>query len=223
MSRYLRNNAREKQSLSFLKKNYLFILIFGLLAVFLVHNFDSIGQDIGRHLKMGEIIWQTKEVPKTNSFSFTESDFPFTNHHWLSEVIFFGVFSWFGFTGLVLFKIIFVLAAFLLLFFIAKKYATFWPLVISFLLSIFIFISRTEVRPEIFSFLMSALFLSALFKAKYDPNWKLKIKNLKFSPLWFLPLAQLLWVNLHIYFFIGPLVFVAFFVDRLFQYEIRNT
>ena len=206
MSRYLRNNAREKQSLSFLKKNYLFILIFGLLAVFLVHNFDSIGQDIGRHLKMGEIIWQTKEVPKTNSFSFTESDFPFTNHHWLSEVIFFGVFSWFGFTGLVLFKIIFVLAAFLLLFFIAKKYATFWPLVISFLLSIFIFISRTEVRPEIFSFAILAFFLFAFFRAKYESNYRY---------LWFLPIAQLLWVNLHIYFFIGPVIFAFFVFDKV--------
>ena len=202
---------------------WVFVLLFGLLAVFLIHNFDSIGQDIGRHLKTGEIIWQTKEVPKTNLFSFTEPDFPFTNHHWLSEVIFYNVFNLGGLTWLILLKVFFILIAFLLLFFVAKKHATFWPLVISFLLSIFIFISRTEVRPEIFSFLMSALFLSALFKAKYDPNWKLKIKNLKFSPLWFLPLAQLLWVNLHIYFFIGPFLFVAFFVDRLFQYEIRNT
>src|SRR3989344_6778722 len=200
-----------------------FVLLFSLLAVFLIHNFDSIGQDIGRHLKIGEIIWQTKEVPKVNLFSFTEPDFPFTNHHWLSEVIFYNVFNLGGLTWLILLKVFFILIAFLLLFFVAKKHATFWPLVISFLLSIFIFISRTEVRPEIFSFLMSALFLSALFKAKYDPNWKLKIKNLKFSPLWFLPLAQLLWVNLHIYFFIGPLVFFAFFIDCLSQREIRNT
>src|SRR3989344_258512 len=109
MSKYLKNNARVKQLSYFLKQNYLFVIIFVLFGVFLVHNFDTIGQDIGRHLKVGEIIWQTKEVPKTNLFSFTEPDFPFINHHWLSEVIFFGIFNWFGFTGLILLKVFLVL------------------------------------------------------------------------------------------------------------------
>src|SRR3989344_4902896 len=201
----------------------IFILFFSLLAVFLIHNFDSIGQDIGRHLKTGEIIWQAKEVPKTNLFSFTEPDFPFTNHHWLSEVIFYGIYGWFGFTGLILLKVVFVLAAFLLLFFVAKKYATFWPIVISFLFSIFIFIERTEVRPEIFSFVILAFFLWVLFGEKYRGSTlnlqKGRTSNLlqgrTFDWLWFLPIAQLLWVNLHIYFFIGPVLVLSFLVDQL--------
>ncbi|OGN02501.1 MAG: hypothetical protein A2655_02130 [Candidatus Yanofskybacteria bacterium RIFCSPHIGHO2_01_FULL_43_42] len=217
-----------------------FILLFGLLAVFLVHNFDSIGQDIGRHLKTGEIIWETKSVPTTNLFSFTEPDFPFTNHHWLSEVIFYGVYNLGGFTGLILLKIFVVLATFILLLLTIKplwiidlrsRLSTgvrvgFWPIIVSFVLSIFIFISRTEVRPEIFSFLILAFFLSALFKAKYE----LTTSEVRGTPdvktpswLWFLPLAQLLWVNLHIYFFIGPILFLAFFIDRLFDPIIRNT
>lgn len=182
------------------------VLLFALLAVFLIHNFDSIGQDIGRHLKMGEIIWQTQEVPKTNLFSFTEPDFPFLNHHWLSEVIFFGIFSKFGFVGLILIKALLVLAAFLLLFSLIKKHSGFWPFLVSFLFSIFIFIQRTEVRPEIFSLAVLAFFLFAIFKSKYENNYRY---------LWFLPLAQLLWVNLHIYFFIGPFLVSAFFIDRL--------
>src|SRR3989344_2875439 len=201
----------------------IFILFFSLLAVFLIHNFDSIGQDIGRHLKTGEIIWQAKEVPKTNLFSFTEPDFPFTNHHWLSEVIFYGIYGWFGFTGLILLKVVFVLAAFLLLFFVAKKYATFWPIVISFLFSIFIFIERTEVRPEIFSFVILAFFLWVLFGEKYRGSTlnlqKGRTSNLlqgrTFDWLWFLPIAQLLWVNLHIYFFIGPVLVLSFLIDQL--------
>ena len=194
---------------------WVFVLLFGLLAVFLIHNFDSIGQDIGRHLKTGEIIWQTKEVPKTNLFSFTEPDFPFTNHHWLSEVIFFGIFNLGGFTSLILLKVFLVLITFLLITDIASRLSTgFWPIAVSFLLSIFIFISRTEVRPEIFSYAILVFFLFALFKAKYEPDWKLEIINWKFSPLWLLPLVQLLWVNLHIYFFIGPLIFLFFLIDR---------
>jgi len=213
------------------------VLLFILLASFLIHNFDSIGQDIGRHLKVGEIIWQTKEVPKTNLFSFTEPNFSFINHHWLSEVIFYGVFSLGGFTGLILLKIFVVLSSFLLLFFLVNNLLTtsqvmptfevrlwitdfasrlstgFWPIVISFLLSIFIFISRTEVRPEIFSFVILAFFLFTLFKAKHEQKYKY---------IWFLPIAQLLWVNLHIYFFIGPFLILAFLVDRLANKDYAN-
>ncbi|MBI2674263.1 MAG: hypothetical protein HYX22_00795 [Candidatus Yanofskybacteria bacterium] len=240
----------------------IFVLLFGLLAVFLVHNFDSIGQDIGRHLKTGEIIWQTKSVPTTNLFSYTEPDFPFTNHHWLSEVIFYGVYNLGGFGGLIWLKIFVILATFLLLFLTIKhlwindlrsrlstgKRIGFWPVFVSFLLSIFIFISRTEVRPEIFSFFILSFFLFALFKAKYggdgtgrsvgndgndgsvrndnsnkrsDPTseaiqqlQQAKRSNASNNLLWFLPLAQLLWVNLHIYFFIGPLIFLFFLIDR---------
>src|SRR3990167_658996 len=205
-----------KQLLSFLKQNYLFILVFVLLGSFLIHNFDSIGQDIGRHLKVGEIIWQTKEIAKTNLFSFTEPDFPFINHHWLSEVMFFGIFSYTGFIGLTLVKTVLVLVAFLLLFFVAKKHATFWPLVVSFLLSIFIFIQRTEVRPEIFSFVILSFFLFAIFNEKYPPRSDLKNpQGRTFNYLWFLPIAELFWVNLHIYFFIGPFLLLAFLADRL--------
>lgn len=185
---------------------YVYLLAFALILVFIVHNFDSIGQDIGRHLKVGEIIWQTKEVPKTNLFSFTEPDFNFINHHWLSEVIFFKIFSYAGFTGLILVKAFLVLATFLLLFFTAQKYSKFWPILISFLFSIFIFVQRTEVRPEIFSFIILAFFLFALFKAKYQNNY---------NYFWLLPILELFWVNLHIYFFIGPFLILAFFIDRL--------
>ncbi len=181
----------------------------------MIHNFDSIGQDIGRHLKIGEITWQTKEVPKTNLFSFTEPDFQFINHHWLSEVIFFGIFSWAGFTGLILVKTFLVLVAFLLLFTIAQRYSKFWPLIVSFLLSVFIFIQRTEVRPEIFSFVILAFFLFALFKAKYSSRAALIIQGRPLYWLWFLPILELFWVNLHIYFFIGPFLILAFFIDRL--------
>jgi len=246
----LRNNAMVKQSLSFLKQNYIFVLAFILLLVFSIHNFDSIGQDIGRHLKVGQTIWQTGEIPKTNLFSFTESDFPFTNHHWLSEVLFFGIFSTAGFIGLIIVKVVLILVAFLLLFFIAKKYSislevrpaseawsaddpskrsvlplTGWPLIVSFLLSVFIFIERTEVRPEMFSFVILALFLFILFRAKYslrpEQNFPSFVKTMAgrqgwtLEWLWFLPVLELFWVNLHIYFFIGPFLILAFLVDRV--------
>ena len=191
---------------NFIKENYVFVLLFVLLFVFSVHNLDSIGQDIGRHLKAGEVIWQTKAIPNTNLFSFTEPDARFINHHWLSEVVLYKIFNLFGFPGLILIKVLLIFLSFFLLFLISRKHSRFWPLAISFALSMLIFIARTEVRPEIFSFVMLGFFLFSIFKAKYENNYRY---------LWFLPVLELLWVNLHIYFFIGPLLIAVFFLDRL--------
>src|SRR3989338_2810132 len=69
------------------------ILIFTLAGDLFLHSLTSINADIGRHIGLGEIIWETKEVPKVNLLSFTAPDFPFVNHHWLSEVIFYGIYS----------------------------------------------------------------------------------------------------------------------------------
>jgi hypothetical protein len=57
----------------------------------------SLDQDLGRHLKLGEIIWQTKSIPKTNLFSYVTPDNPFINHHWLFEVL---AYLWNGILGL---------------------------------------------------------------------------------------------------------------------------
>ena len=44
------------------------IVFFVLVAVLSVHSLNSINQDIGRHLKSGQIIWETGRVYKTNFF-----------------------------------------------------------------------------------------------------------------------------------------------------------
>lgn len=192
------------------------ICVFSVLGLLLVHNLTSINQDIGRHIKIGEIIWQTKSIPKTNLISFTATDFPFINHHWLSELVFLGLFNLVGLKGLIVLKVILGIVSFLLIFLTAQKilynqkdklsFLRFLILCLSFLFFVFIFIERTEVRPEIFSFLIFAIYLSVLLLVKYQNRYKL---------LWILPIIQLFWVNLHIYFFIGPLLFVFLFADHL--------
>lgn len=188
---------------------------FMLLGLLSIHSFDSINNDIGRHIKLGEIIWQTKSIPSTNLFSFTEPDHSFINHHWLSEVVFYFSYSLVGLKGMIIFKTIIILASFLILYRVLQKIAAlknkdYFNLVypisgLIFLLFIFIFSERTEVRPEIFSFLLFSVFLSVLLREKY----------IGFSKtIWILPLLELLWVNLHIYFFIGPIIFLIYLIDQ---------
>ena len=217
--------------MSILLKNIVIALVFILAGTLFFHNFTSINADIGRHIKLGEIIWQTGEVSKTNLLSFTAPDYPFINHHWLSEAIFYGVFSFGqlihiptlnvgypqdGLRILIIFKIIVLLVTYFLLFFTVRKRNIF-AITLAFLVSIFVFSARTEPRPEIFSYLIFAAYLFVIYKIKEPQNYKLKILNSKFqfSWLWLLPILQIFWVNLHIYFIIGPIVFSLFLIEKV--------
>ena len=66
-----------------------------------------------------------------------------------------------------------------------------------------VLITRHEVRPELFSYLFGGLFLQLLWGYKYG--------KLGSRWLFLLPILELFWVNLHIYFFIGVLIAIYLF------------
>lgn len=178
------------------------IFLFILLFVFGIHTLTDINQDIGLHLTTGRIIWQTHNVPETNLFSYTNPDFEFINHHWLGEVLFYLLFLVGGLKGLILFQAFILTGAFALAFFsFYKKESSIVSVVVG-IISIFILIDRSLVRPEIFSFLFLAWYLFVLFRKSES------------KLIWSLPVVQLIWVNTHIYFFLGPLIFLLFLISK---------
>lgn len=181
------------------------VLLFIFFASLLVHPLNSINQDIGRHIKSGQIIWETKQIYKTNLFSFTEPNTPFINHHWLSEVAFYGLNNALGLKGLILFKTAVILLALGLLLASVYSKTRLWPLAISSLVGFMVFMERIDVRPEIFSYLFLSFFVFAIFKAKNENNYKYS---------YFVPLVQIFWTNMHIYFAIGPILLLFFTIDR---------
>lgn len=186
------------------------VVLFAFLGVLLIHGLNTINQDIGRHLKTGEIIWQTKSVPKVNLFSYTEPDHPFVNHHWLSEVIFYLLERVIGLKGLIIFKALIFLAAFGLVLAAVRKHTQLWALLIAGIIGILPIVSRSDVRPEIFSYFSFAFFIFAIFRAKYEKNYR---------SLYFLPVVQVFWTNAHIYFILGPALVFFFLLDQLIKNE----
>jgi len=185
-------------------------LLFVFLGLLLVHSLGSINQDIGRHLKLGQIIWETKSVPKTNLFSFTEPDYPFINHHWLSEVVFYLLFGIIGLKGLIIFKAAVVAVSFWLIYKAADKKTGSWPFLVSAPLGMLVFLNRSDVRPEIFSYLFLAFFIFAILRARFfgQHRW-----------LYALPFVQVLWSNAHIYFVLGPALLFFFLIDTVLNKE----
>lgn len=194
-------------------KGTVLILFLVLAGSLFLHNLTSINLDIGRHLKLGEIIWQTKSIPGTNLFSYTEPEHPFINHHWLSEVIFYGLYN-LGGLGLIIFtKTLVLLVSFLLLIRSVKSKSLFAVLPSS-LVALALFFMHDEPRPEIFSYLLMAVFLFVIQKARAGDNYR---------GLWILPGLMFLWVNLHIYFFIGTALYGIFLLERLAHKKFSRT
>ncbi|MBU3979250.1 hypothetical protein KJ980_00565 [Patescibacteria group bacterium] len=164
--------------------------------------------DLGRHLKLGEIVVKCLCVPQTNLFSYTHPSFPIINHEWLAEVIFYLTSSWFGLNGLLILKMVLVIITASLLYFVAlKKSSLFWVTIFA-LLSTTIFSTRFHVLPELFSYLFMSGFIFLIERYKQSKRIYL---------LWLLPILELLWVNMHIYFIIGIGMYGLFFIEELFR------
>ncbi|MGB9706874.1 MAG: hypothetical protein ACPLXP_02255 [Microgenomates group bacterium] len=175
------------------------VLLFLTYGIFLAHKINLVTADLGRHLRNGELLFQNPAVLFRNFYSYTQPDFPVINHHWGSGLIFWNIFRFGGFPALSLFNLFLSLATFFIFFKLAKKASGVGLATLVSLPLIPLLAERTEIRPEIFSYFFSGVFFFFLSSQKY---------------LWLLPLLQVLWVNLHIYFFLGPLLVGIFLVSK---------
>lgn len=194
-----------KKLLLLMPISYLLLLLFQVEKAFT--------QDLGRHLILGKIIIECLCIPTTNLFSYTAPNFEFINHHWLPEVIFYGITQVLGFTALLWFKISVIVVSFCLLLSIVYKKVNSFLIVACSIPFIFVFSERFDVRPEIFSFFFLSLFLVLIYQ--YRLTSKLRF---------LLPLVviQIVWVNSHIYFFIGALLYGFLLADLFLRKKLTR-
>lgn len=178
-----------------------------LLALLLAKPIHLLTLDLGRHIMNGTIILADRAVPQTNTYSYTHAQFPAVNHHWGSGVVFALVHRLAGFTGLSLFSIAIVVLAFLLSLWTAVRRAPFAIATVTGIAAITLVSYRTDVRPEAFSSLFVAAFLWIL------DGWNRRAHSARWLLL--LPLLQVLWVNMHVYFFLGPFLVSAYLAEEL--------
>lgn len=195
-----------------LKQNKLKIFVFAVIlafyASFLIVKIEltAADNDAGLYISDGKIIWETKTVFRTNVYSYTVPDYPVYDHHWLSSLTFFFTHKIFGFEGLTILKTLVLLTAFSILFLAALKKADFWLVAVLSFPVILMLTWRTRIRPEMFSYLFLASMLYFLFDLEKNSQSK-KI-------FWLIPL-QLLWVNFHLYFFVGIAIAGGFLFEKI--------
>ncbi|MEK7618256.1 MAG: hypothetical protein AAB410_03855 [Patescibacteria group bacterium] len=205
------------------------VILVALCAILLAQKIDLTTADLGRHIKNGEILihphlasrplqgeegektsWKVRwQLLHTNFYSYTEPTQAFTNHHWLSGLVFYLIYQLAGFKGLSVLYIFLVLTAFFLFFRLAQKQSTTSVSVILAILVLPIIASRSEVRPEAFTYILFAVFFWVLW------HWRQGL--LSFKWLFFLPILMLFWVNLHIGFIFGFLALGLFLLEELIK------
>ena len=183
------------------------VLLLAAYAVVLAEPIRLTTADLGRHLKNGQLFVETGVIPKTNLYSYTFPDQPFVNHHWGSGVVFFLIHRLAGFQGLSLFFILLSLVSFLLFFHLAWRFSRFDVAAVASAVVIPLLATRIEIRPEVFSYFFSALFFWILVRERENAfSWR---------TLFLLPVLEIFWVNLHIYFFMGLVLIGVFILEDL--------
>src|SRR4030042_5197636 len=192
---------------------FIFLALLLWLGILYAQKIDLATADLGRHLQNGKWVVENhfnlfeKNSPLfENYYSYTSPDFPVINHHWGSGVVFFYIWKFFGFNGLSLFYILLSLAAFAVFFWIVYRGSnSTWAVLLAFLLAP-LMAERTEIRPEVFTVLFSAVFFFLLWRYWQGRiNWK-----------WLLLLVplQIVWVNFHVYFFLGIFLIGTFWLSE---------
>lgn len=167
--------------------------IFGLMVF--VANIEIKDLDLWLHIGMGKYIVQHGfHVPQTDILSCTIAGKPWINHEWLFQVIVYEVFQKGGAEGLLNMQVIVVTLATVLLMLLGYNHKKQLASIFILLLTSLVFQSRFTNRPDLFSLLFFAIYMY-LLAWHIGQRWS----------VYALFIIQILWTNIHGFFFFGPL------------------
>ncbi|HQP10660.1 MAG TPA: tetratricopeptide repeat protein [Candidatus Omnitrophota bacterium] len=169
-----------------------FASIFALVVI--SANLEIKDLDLWLHLGMGKFITLNHFVPSADILSCTIQGSPWVNHEWLFQVAVYNIFNRWGADGLILMQVVVVGCTMLLL--LCLGYDKKRQLLTAFILFLtyMVFQQRFTIRPDIYSLLFFAVYIFVL-SLHIDKKWAV--------PALFI--VQILWSNMHGFFFFGPL------------------
>jgi len=191
------------------------LLVLAVYVILLLHGTNLTGADLGRHIENGRLFFENWSPIATNTYSYTHPDFPAANHHWLSGVLFYLAFILGGFKSTHLLFLAVSLGALWFFFRVAQRRAGIILTTITTLTLLPLIANRGEIRPEAFSYLLAGIFLWLLVKHRAG---EITGKKLIIS----LALLHVLWVNLHIYFFVGFIVVGTFLLEAMVENGLKS-
>lgn len=189
-----------------IKVYFILFVVFSFVFQFGLHFYFTF--DIFHHIKTGEIILQNKTIPHKDIFSFGETKY-WVNHQWLTQIVFYLIYSKFNWTGLLIFKAFLTIITFAILFKmlmeICKNLFLSSAIIIISLLAMSYWI---YLRAQIFTY----LFLVILFYLIYQFHYKQK-NYILFT----FPFLMWLWINFHGGFLIGYIFLFIYIIGEIIK------
>ncbi len=168
--------------------------------------------DTGWHIRTGEWIVSNHLVPTHDVFSFSKPGGVWFAWEWLSDVIFAGLNAMWGLRGVVLLAILLLSATFAALFLLARRKANPVTAIVVTIVAAATSSVHWLARPHLFTLLFVILFYAALERVREgQPRWG------RVPYLAMLPVATILWTNLHGGFFVGIALAAAYGAGELAQ------
>ncbi len=183
------------------------ILFFGLLAMTARNAVDP---DLWWHLRTGQWIVDTGQVPHFDPFSFTRAGHAWVAHEWLSEVVFYELWKHGGAAALIVFSAMVTTAGFMLLYLRCPGTRHWAAAATAF--GAWVAAPSWGVRPQMFTFTLASVLLWLLDRGEVRPRL-----------LFWIPPLFLLWVNLHGGFALGPALLIAYGIGVLLETALGNT
>jgi MFS family permease len=185
-------------------KKFIWPLFYLVIFSFLLFNsFSYLDPDFGWHLRFGEIIWQTKDVPHDQIFMWTLEGKDWVDHEWLANLLIYGLWNLGGyFLITIIFATLPLLTIFLINRYLFKHHlSTISSRVSLAVIELFILLAVSPhlgIRVQEITLLgTTLLFLVFSFYQK----------NRLTTPPWWLPIFFYIWTCLHA----GSLIGLAFF------------
>jgi hypothetical protein len=155
-------------------------------------------RDMGWHLAQGQWFWDHGRPPEPDVFNYPTLGQPFIYEYPFYQLVLAAVYRMAGAPGLNLLAVLLIAAPVALILVSGERSRGKEGLTAGVLaLALMLAVHRLVLRPELISYLEIVFFMVFLLHSRSDWNWK------KFWPL---GIAQILWVNSHSGFILGPVL-----------------
>ena len=178
------------------------LVVLFLALTFLLGVFPLKDADIYWHLRTGQLIRETGQVPRTDIFTYTREGAPWIDLHWIFQVGVSRLFERGGVVALNLAKCAVTCVAVLILVTARRRDWPLWVMLVAWLPALLVLGGRMYVRPETLSLLYLSIFLAVLIRWDRHP-----------ALVAILPFVQVAWVNSHGLFVLGPIILVMALLD----------
>jgi len=170
-----------------ISSDYVLIITLGFgLILFSLNEADT---DLFGHLTYGKEILSDRSISSVNQYSYTNPDYPWVNHKWLTSLIFASIYRFTGGSGILIFKIsIFLLILSFLNSLIKHMHPNLHPIVrfLTLMISAGFLQGGSYPRAHIFTYLFTTLLIWLLYSGEHQKKFGIALF-----------IISVLWVNLH--------------------------